>query len=226
MPHFGLSLFRLKEHFRKFFGLYIAGMIVCGIMSNIIFSATTPKTPIEQEVLIYLADDYTVATNLDGVAAEMLAYGQETDPTLLEIDFENLQYSDPNKDYYSSMILMTRLALNEGDAFLANKFCAEQMMMQDYYLPLDDYLANGWMEGLDLEPVEYTSLETGETHIAGLRLDNVAALANPLGAFSPGEAVLIITPVSTNLETSMNVIEHMMINLLEGNYAPAESTQQ
>lgn len=226
MPHFGLSLFRLKEHFRKFFGLYIAGLIVCGIMSNIIFSATTPKTPIEQEVLIYLADDYTVSANLDGVAAEMLAYGQETDPTLLEIDFEDLQYSDPNTDYYSTMILMTRLALNEGDAFLANKFCAEQMMMQDYYLPLEDYLANGWMEGLDLEPVEYTSQETGETHIAGLRLDNVTALADPLGAYSPGEAVLIITPVSTNLETSMNVIEHMMINLLEGNYAPAESTQQ
>ena len=164
--------------------------------------------------------------DLDGVAAEMLAYGQEPDPTLLEVDFEDLQYSDPNQDYYSSMMLMTRLALNEGDAFLANKFCAEQMMMQDYYLPLEDYLANGWMEGLDLEPVEYTSQETGETHIAGLRLDNVTALADPLGAYSPGEAVLIITPVSTNLETSMNVIEHMMINLLEGNYAPAESTQQ
>ena len=226
MPHFGLSWFRLKEHFRKFFALYIAGMVICAILSSIIFSATAPKTPIEQEVLIYLADEYTVSANLDGVAAEMLAYGQQTDPTLLEIDFEDLQYSDPNEDYYSSMILMTRLALNEGDAFLANKFCAEQMMMQDYYLPLDDYLANGWLEGLDLEPVEYTSLETGETHIAGLRLDNVTELATTLGAYSPGEAVLIITPVSTNLETSMNVIEHMLINLMEGNYAPAESTQQ
>lgn len=225
MPHYGLSWYRLKEHFRKFIPLYIVGILVCGIMSNIIFTSTEPRTPIEQEVLIYLADDYTVSANLDGVAAEMLAYGQETDPTLLEIDFEDLQYSDPNEDYYSSMILMTRLALNEGDAFLANKFCAEQMMMQDYYLPLDDYLANGWMAGLDLEPVEHTSLETGETHIAGLRLDNVVALADTLGAYSTSEAVLIITPVSTNLETSMNVIEHMMINLMEDNYAPAESTQ-
>jgi len=226
MPHFGLSWVRIKEHLRKTWPLYAAGMIVCLIMSNIIFSATAPKTPIEQEVLIYLADSYTVSGNLDGVAAEMLAYGQETDPTLLEIDFEDLQYSDPNEDYYSSIILMTRLALNEGDAFLANKFCAEQMMLQDYYLPLEDYLADGWLEGLDLEPVEYTSLETGETHIAGVRLDNVTALADTLGAYSPGEAVLIITPVSTNLETSMNVIEHMLTNLLEGNYAPAESTQQ
>lgn len=225
MPHFGLSWFRLKEHFRKNVGLYIVGMLVCGILSNVIFSATTPQTPIEQEVLIYLADSYTVSANLDGVAEEMLAYGQETDPTLLEIDFEDLQYSDPNEDYYSTMILMTRLALNEGDAFLANKFCAEQMMMQDYYLPLEDYLEAGWLEGLDLEPVESTSLETGETHIAALRLDNITALADPLGAFSPGEAVLIITPVSTNLETTMNVIEHMLINMAEGNYAPAESTE-
>jgi len=225
MPHFGLSWFRIKEHFRKSIAIYIAGIVVFVILSSLIFTATEPKTPIEQEVLIYMADAYTVSGNLDGVAAEMLAYGQETDPTLLEIDFEDLQYSDPNQDYYSSMMLMTRLALNEGDAFFANKFCAEQMMLQDYYLPLEDYLEAGWLEGLDLEPVESTSLETGETHIAGLRLDTVTALADPLGAYSPGEAVLIITPVSTNLETTMNVIEHMLINLVEGNYAPAESTE-
>lgn len=226
MPHFGLTWKRIKEHFRKTVGLYIVGMLVCGILTNIIFSATEPRTPIEQEVLIYLADSYTVSANLDGVAAEMLAYGQESDPTLLEIDFEDLQYSNPEEDYYSSMILMTRLALNEGDAFLANSYCADQMMMQDYYLPLEDYLEAGWLEGLDLEPVESTSLETGETHIAGVRLDNVVALADPLGAFTPIDAVLIITPVSTNLETTMNVIEHMLINMVEGNYVPAESMQQ
>ena len=225
MPQFGLSWKRIKEHFRKNWGLYIVGFIVCGILSNVVFTATEPRTPIEQEVLIYLADSYTVSGNLDGVAEEMLAYGQETDPTLLEVDFEDLQYSNPEEDYYSTLILMTRLALNEGDAFLANSYCAEQMMLQDYYLPLEDYLDAGWLEGLDLEPVEYTSLETGETHIAGVRLDNVTALADTLGAYSPSGAVLIIGPNSTNLETSMNVVEHMLINLLEGNYAPAESTE-
>ena len=225
MPHFGLSWFRIKEHFRKTVGLYIIGIVICAVLSNVIFSATTPQTPIEQEVLIYLADSYTVSSNLDGVAAEMLAYGQETDPTLLEIDFEDLQYSNPEEDYYSTMILMTRLALNEGDAFIANKYCADQMMLQDYYLPLEDYLDAGWLEGLGLETVESTSQETGETHIAGIRLDTVTALADPLGAFSPAEAILMITPVSTNLETTMNVVEHMLINLVEGNYAPAESTE-
>ena len=225
MPHKGLSLFRLKEHIRKFGVIYIVGCAICAILANILFTSTTPRTPIEQEVLIYVADSYTVTSKLDHVAEEMLAYGQTNDETLLEIDFEDLQYSDPNQDYYSSMMLMTRLALNEGDAFFANKFCAEQMMLQDYYLPLEDYLEAGWLEGLDLEPVESTSLETGETHIAGLRLDTVTALADPLGAYSPGEAVLIITPVSTNLETTMNVVEHMLINLVEGNYAPAESTE-
>lgn len=224
MPHKGLSWSRIKEHFRKTWGIYIVGFIVCGVLSNIIFSATTPQTPIEQEVLIYVADSYTDTTKLDEVAADMLAYGQTNDETLLEIVFEGLAYSDPTTDYYSAMLLMTRLALNEGDAFLANSYCADTLMAQDYYLPLEDYLADGWLEGLDVETVSATSTETGETHIAGIRLDNVEALAE-LGAFQNQDAVLIICYGSTNVETTMDTVEYMLRNMLEGKYAPAESTE-
>lgn len=224
MPHFGLNWIRLKEHFRKCWGIYIVGFIICGILSNIIFSATTPQTPIEQEVLIYVADTYTDTTKLDAVAADMLAYGQTNDETLLEIDFEDLQYSNPEEDYYSSMILMTRLALNEGDVFLANSYCYDTLTMQDYYLPLEDYLEAGWLEGLDLETVEAESVETGEKHIAAVRLDSVNALAE-LGAFANSGAYLVICPNSTNVETTMDVIEYMLTNMLEGKYASAESTE-
>jgi len=40
-----------------------------------------------------------------------------------------------------------------------------------------------------------------------------------------GGATLMIMNNSTNLETSMEVIDHMLRNMLEGNYAPAESTE-
>lgn len=224
MPHFGLNWFRLKEHFRKCWGIYIVGFIVCGVLSNIVFSATEPQTPIEQEVLIYAADSYTDTTKLDAVAADMLAYGQTHDETLLEIDFEDLQFSNPEEDYYSSMILMTRLALNEGDAFLANSYCCDSLTMQDYYLPLEDYIDAGWLAGLDLETVEAESVETGEKHIAAIKLDSVNALAE-LGAFTNSGAYLVICPNSTNVETTMDVIEYMLTNMLEGKYASAESTE-
>lgn len=224
MPHFGISLFRLKEHFRKFWAIYVAGCVVCAVLSSIIFTSTAPRTPIEQEVLIYLADGVTSPDALDGVAADMLAYGQTVDETLLEIDFEHLAYGDPQTDTYGPMILAARLSLREGDAFIASSFALDPLLANEVYLPLDDYLAEGWMEGLDLEPITHTSVETGETHVAALRLDNVPALAQ-LGAINNNGAVLMIMWNSTNLETTMDVMEHMIRGLVEGTYAYTESTE-
>lgn len=224
MPHFGISLFRLKEHFRKSWPIYIVGCVICVLFSNILFTSTTPQTPIEREVLVYLADSFTEPDALDGVAADMLAYGQETDETLEEIVFEHLAYGDPQTDMYGAMILAARLSLREGDAFIASSFALEPLLANEVYLPLDDYLADGWMADLDLEPVMHTSVETGETHVAALRLDNVPALAE-MGAINNNGAVLMIMCNSTNLETSMNVVEHMIRGLVEGTYAYPESTQ-
>lgn len=224
MPHFGISLYRLKEHFRKFWAVYIVGCTICALLSSILFTSTAPRTPIEQQVLIYLADDITNPDALEGVKADMLAYGQETDETLLEIVFEHLAYGDPQTDMYGSMILAARLSLREGDAFLASSFATEPLLMNEVYMPLDDYLADGWLADLDLEPVMHTSQETGETHVAALRLDNVPALAE-MGAFNNNGAVLMIMWNSTNLETTMNVVEHMIRGLVEGTYASAENTQ-
>ena len=89
---------------------------------------------------------------------------------------------------------------------------------------VDDYIADGWLADLNLEPVMHTSQETGETHVAALRLDNVPALAE-IGAINNNGAVLMIMWNSTNLETSMDVVEHMIRSLVEGTYASAESTQ-
>jgi len=224
MPHFGISLFRLKEHFRKNWPIYIVGCVICVLFSNILFTSTTPQTPIEREVLIYLADSVTDSEALDGVAADMLAYGQETDETLEEIVFEHLAYGDPQTDMYGPMILAARLSLREGDAFIASSFATEALLANEVYMPLDDYLADGWLADLDLEPVMHTSVETGETHVAALRLDNVPALAQ-MGAINNNGAVLMIMWNSTNLETSMNVVEHMIRGLVEGTYAHPESTQ-
>lgn len=224
MPHFGISLYRLKEHFRKFWVVYIAGCVICAVFSSILFTSTAPRTPIEQQVLIYLADSVTDPEALEGIKADMLAHGQETDETLLEIVFEHLAYGDPQTDMYGPMILAARLSLREGDAFIASSYATEPLLANEVYMPLDDYIADGWLADLNLEPVMHTSQETGETHVAALRLDNVPALAE-IGAINNNGAVLMIMWNSTNLETSMDVVEHMIRGLVEGTYASAESTQ-
>ena len=221
MPHFGLTWSRLKEHIRKFAAVYLVGCIICGVFSNIMYSSTTPQTPIEQEVLIYVCHDYPNTERFDPVAAEMLAYGQENiDETLLEVTFETVQFGDPNTDMYGAMILASRLALCEGDAFLTGPYALDSLLANEVYLPLDDYIADGWLADLGLEPVMHTSVETGETHIAGLRLDTVDAIEQ-LGVMYNDGCVLMIMYNSTNLETTLASVEHMIRGMMEGAYAPA-----
>lgn len=224
MPHKGFSFFRLKEHFRKFWAIYIVGFIFCGFMSNLLYTTTAPRTPIEQEVKIYLADNYTKAEAMDAVAKDMLAYGQTFDDTLLEVNFESLVFTDPEYDYSGMMVLMTRMAVGEGDAYVACAACAEHLLKSEIYQPLDEYIANGWLEGIEYETVSYTSQETGVTSIAGIRLDNFNTFSE-LGAITNRDAVLVIPCNSTNLETTMETVDYMLRNMTEGKYAPAESSE-
>ena len=225
MPHYGISWFRLKEHFRKYLAIYIVGVVICVLLTNLVYTSTAPQTPYDQEVLIYLADVFTDTEPLDDLAADALAYAQEFDETLLEVNFESLQYVDPEQDYTISMLLMARLSLGEADVFLASGLCMEALCVTEAFLPLDDYLAEGWMEEFALEPYLYTSEETGETFVAGLKLDGVSGLAE-IGAFNNEGAVLVITANSTNTDTSMQVAEYIIRQLMEGDYVSTHRPEQ
>lgn len=225
MPHYGISWFRLKEHFRKYLAIYIVGVVICVLLTNLVYTSTAPQTPYDQEVLIYLADVFTDTEPLDDLAADALVYAQEFDETLLEVNFESLQYVNPEQDYTSSMLLMARLSLGEADAFLASGLCMEALCATEAFLPLDDYLAEGWMEEFALEPYLYTSEETGETFVAGLKLDGVSGLAE-IGAFNNEGAVLVITANSTNTDTSMQVAEYIIRQLMEGDYVSTHRPEQ
>ncbi len=224
MPHFGITWARIKENIRKYGALYLVGMIICAVFSNVVFTSTAPRTPIEQQVLIYVAGDYPATENFDPVAAEMLEWGKTVDETLEEVVFETIQFGDPNMDMYGPMILAARLSLREGDAFIANSYSTEALLGNEVYLPLDDLLAEGWLAEYDFEPVMHTSVETGETHVAALRLDTVDAIEQ-LGVMYNDGVVLMIMYNSTNLDTTLATIEHMIENMMEGNYAPAQSSE-
>lgn len=225
MPHKGFSWFQLKEHIRKYYFIYIIGFIACGMLSSMLYSSTAPRIPYEQEILLYLVDGYTSTEPLEKMEEQMLAYGQSIDETLQTVHFESILYNDPETDYNSNILLMARMALGDADVYLANSIGAEYICRAEAYLPLEDYLEAGWMEGLDLEPVYHTSEETGETRICSLSLDNVTALDEINAMFNDG-AELIIAGNCSNIETTLEVTEYFIRELLEGNYAPAQSTEQ
>lgn len=222
MPLTGLSWTRFKEHLRKTSPIYIVGIAICLILTNLIYTTTRPQVPDDQQVLVYLVSGYSDTEPLNSLAEQMLAYGQSVDETLEEVEFLSIQYSDPETDYTSSYVLMARMSVGDGDLYIACEQAMQYMVGSGLSLPLDEYLADGWMEGLELEPYVYTDEETGESYVAALNISSADALAK-VGAFDNTDAYLIVAGNGTNIDTSMQTAEFMIRTLLEGYDVPAES---
>ena len=220
MPDTKLNLANLKEHLRKYLAVYIAGIAVALLVTNLLWTTTAPRVPSDQTVLIYLADAYSDTSALDGIAEDMLSRAQAFDDTLQAVTFESLMYSDdPAMSYSGAMLMMTRLALGEGDVFLASEAAMEKLVSAGALLGLDDYYADGWLRDFGLEPyyatVEYEEGGGTETLLAGFRLDGVHALRD-MGAFNNEGAFLAVSNVSDNLETTMKAVEIMLEDLMNG----------
>ena len=121
MPETKLTWARLKEHLRKTLWIYIVGCLVLILLSDIVFTATRPRTPEEQVVKFYVADAYVDSAIFDETAQSILETVQAEDETLLEVVFEGVNFSDPESDYYGTMVLMVRMAAGDGDVYLANE---------------------------------------------------------------------------------------------------------
>ncbi len=226
MPDTKFTFRALREHIRKFLWLYIIGVAVSLVLTSLLWTTTRPRVPNEQNVIVYLTDSYADNEPLAPVARDMLEKTQAFDETLREVEFQNLMFTD--QDYASMMLLMTRLAVGEGDAFLASQAAMDQLGRSGALEPLDDYVAAGWLSEYALEPYSVTlsDEETGEstTYLAGLRLDSVGALKK-MGAFNNEGAFLCVANNGGNVETTMKALEIMLKDLTEGNYAGATDSE-
>ena len=216
MPDTGLNLANLKEHLRKNWVLYIVGILITVVLTNLLWTSTTPQIPTNQSVLIFLVDGYTASEALDGVATDMLERLKPQDDTLRLVEFQNLMFSDPENNYASMMVLMARLAVGECDIFLASGEAMEKLIASGTLLPLDEYYADGWLRESGLEPyyatVEYEEGGQSETLLMGFKLDSVSGLRD-MGAMNNEGAYLAISALSDNLETSMKAAELLLEDL-------------
>lgn len=226
MPDTKFSLPALREHLRKYLWVYLIGIAICLVGTNLLWTTTAPRPTNEENVIVFLADSYSNPAPLEGIAKDMLAETQSFDDTLKLVEFQSLQYNEG--DYTSSMVLLTRLAVGEGDAFLASQAVMDALVQSEALVPLDEYVAAGWLGEYGLEPyyATWSDEESGESYdlLAGLRLDKVEALYN-MGAFYNEGAYLCVTANGGNVETTMKALETMMKDLMEGDYAATEDTE-
>ena len=211
-----LTWFNIKEHIRKFIWIYIAVIAVVLVVGNLVWISTTPRVPEDQRVLVYLADAWSDPAPLSGIAQQALEAVRREDPSIREVAFESLMYADPEQDYTGVMLLMTRLAVGEGDVYFAGEKAAEALVNAGACLALDDDWAGGWMKDSGLEPfyAEITDEETGETRrfMAGLKLDSLTALRD-LQAFDNAGACVMIADNGQNIASSMAAVEAIVAAL-------------
>lgn len=216
MPDTKFTWRGLREHIRKYMWIYLVGIALCLVGTNLLWTTTRPHPGIEEAVHVFMADAYSNPDPLSDTAAHMLEECQKVDPTLQEVSFESLLYTPD--DYNSSILLMTRLTVGEADAFLACSDAMDALIAADVLVDLDEYAAKGWLSQYGLEPF-YATVEDDETGaqrtlLAGLRLDGVTALGR-MGAFNPDGALLCVTVNGGNVETTMRALEVMMEDLTQ-----------
>lgn len=216
MPDTKFSWRGLREHLRKYLWVYLVGVALCLVGTNLLWTTTQPRAENDETVNIYMADAWSNPEPLADVAADMLARTQPFDEKLKEVAFQSLMFTEG--DYNSNILLITRLAVGEADAFLASPAAMEALATSQALEPLDDYVAKGWLSEYGLEP-HYVTLEDEETgaqttYLAALQIDSLTALADR-GAFFNEGAFLCVTGNGGNTETTMKAIEFMLEDLTQ-----------
>ena len=216
MPDTRLTWQNIREHLRKFGWLYVVVAAVALLAGRLLWISTEPRVPEDQRVLIYLADQWSNPEALQDIADDALSKVQAEDDSVREVSFEGLLFADPRSDYTGVMVLMTRLAVGEGDVFLANQNAMDALVKSGACLPLDEYWDRGWLNDSGLEPyyATLTDEETGETTtlLAGLKLDTLDALA-ARQAFNNRGAYLALALNGQNIESSLKAVEYIVEDL-------------
>ena len=220
MPDTKFSWRGLREHIRKFLWIYLLGIAVCLAVTHLLWTMTRSRPGNAEVVTVCLVDSYSNADALEPIAKHMLEQTQPCDDTLKQVEFESLMFTEGA--YTSQMLLVTRLAVGECDAFLASQAAMDALTTSEALVPLDDYVAGGWLGDCGLEPYYFTreDEETGEsdTYLAGLRLDEADALME-MGAFNNEGAYLCVAANGGNVETTMKALETLMSDLMEASHA-------
>ena len=226
MPDTKFTLPALREHLRRYIWIYLIGIAACLIVTSLLWTTTAPQLGIDETVTVFLTDISSNPDPLEPIARHMLEEVQPLDEKLKLVEFQNLSYMAD--DYTSTMLLMTRLTVGEGDAFLASQDAMDALARLEALMDLEDSLAAGWLAEYGLEPytAEWTDEETGErySHLVGLRLDSVDALIE-MGAFNNEGAFLCVAANGGNVETTMKALEVMIKDLTEGDYAHADDPE-
>jgi hypothetical protein len=204
----GVSMYRAKInkdqirnhlHYDKW--KYILGIVLVIFSWSMLTTITTPRTPADKKVDIYLVGGYSLYEEADKYAEKILA----DFPELWEVNIYNINI-EGEMEYTGRQQLMVMIGSQTGDIFSFTKGEFEVMVEMEAFLPLDDYpeLLSHFTEE-ELEEGTFTTANDPTPRIYGLPISDV----EPIGGkfFNTEDTLMGVMSYSQNTEKAVEVLE-------------------
>ena len=182
MPEVQLSPRRIREHLRRRWYFYLAGIVLLCFLNNLIFTVTRPRTPERALLRAMLVNVDATDAELERLEGLLLTAAQAAEPEVRAVEIEPLQYLG-EQDAGSNILLATRFVSGGADLYIADEVSYEVMAARGYCAALD-------VENLPQGEAAYDP-ETGAS--CAVRMDAGAILAD-----AEGEIYLFVSAGADN----------------------------
>lgn len=166
MPETGLNGQKLRDHLRRCWVVYLAGILLLGFINNLVYTVTRPGFSDDETLKLMLVNAEYSRSDEEYAALTMnlLPKVQAKAPQVQVLEVESLAgVSEENPN--SAMLLKVQLVSGFGDIYLTDSAAFAMLQSQGACLDLRDMALPGW------EAVSCADPETGSGFTGGFRAD-------------------------------------------------------
>ena len=120
MPEVQLSPRRIREHLRRRWYFYLAGIVLLCFLNNLIFTVTRPRVPERALLHAMLVNVDAPDSQLEALERTLLAAARSAEPDVRAVELEPLQYLGES-DAGSTILLATKFAAGGADLYIADE---------------------------------------------------------------------------------------------------------
>lgn len=142
MPNTKITKQKFKDHLPYAGKLYILGFIIAIAVASLLFTVTRHVPDDEFSVEIALVDNYVAIEHLEPDCETLLAMGQAVDPSLEQVTFFTISYSEnaanDESGYYGAQLYQLQIMAGTNDIYLQSEVLTRGLIEMGGCVPLED----------------------------------------------------------------------------------------
>ena len=144
MPETGFSLDRLREHLRKWIGLYLAATVALCFLNNLVYTVSRPGFSDDERLKIMLLNMESSLSDDEyaQLSMNLLPAVQAVAPTVQILEFESLPGASAG-DMQGEMLLNMKITGGFGDLYLTDEAGRELLAAKGAIIERETLLIEG-----------------------------------------------------------------------------------